>query len=365
MKNRFFISILMTTIIISANVWAATSGSCGGNCSWTFENGVLNIIGSGTIPDNYNTWTNSDSSIGIENYKTAVKNIVINSGITSIPYGAFKDMVGVTNVTIPDTVTKISDSSFYGMSGVTNLEIPDSVTRIDNGAFCHMSGVTNLTIPGNLTTIKNSTFSNMTNVKNLTIPDSVTKIEGWAFHGMASVESLTIPNSVTEIGYQAFEDMSGVKDLVIPSSVTTVGYRAFNGMHSLNNLTIEDLSAEAIISNLAFLGLSPANLTISSEMLERYLNASGGFKTTGDLNIVCNSGDCKAVLEAWDAEKGTDYAIRATVRAKSQQIVNADGSISIYENGQLVSTRGKRIYTVEEAERVSKPTGNKIMIRYK
>ena len=44
---------------------------------------------------------------------------------------------------------------------------------------------------------------------------------------------------------------------------------------------------------------------------------------------------------------------------------NADGSTTIIKNGQIVGYKNKRIYTVEEATKLSKPTGNAFKLRYK
>ena len=47
-------------------------------------------------------------------------------------------------------------------------------------------------------------------------------------------------------------------------------------------------------------------------------------------------------------------------------VQNADGSTTIYNaDGSIKGFKGKRIYTVQEAEMLSKETGNTFKIRYK
>ena len=91
------------------------SGTCGDNLTWSLdtETGVLTISGSGDM-DDYNSysapWDLQD------NYITSV---IIENGVTSIGYNAFKDCINLTSVTIPDSVTSIDDYAFSGCSSLT------------------------------------------------------------------------------------------------------------------------------------------------------------------------------------------------------------------------------------------------------
>ena len=261
---------------------------------------------------------NGYSTTPWKDYRTSATKVVVEEGIKNIGKTAFHYMSNVTSLSVPDSLTSIGQNAFAGMSSVTGkFEIPKNVTTIGQGAFYDMSSVTG----------------------ELIIPNSVTNIGNYAFHNMTSVTSLVIPESIISIGNNAFQNMPSLINITIPDTVTNINYQAF-------------------------WSTTTQNLNTNAENLQRYLNAGGGFKN-GDLNITCSSGDCKAILEAWDVAHNTTYASRAIITAKSQQVHNADGSTSVYENGQLVATRGKRIYTVEEASKLSKETGNTFKLRYK
>lgn len=105
MKTKLFTFIF--AIVASMNLWAADSGSCGDNLTWTLDdNGTLTISGTGSMT-NYNS---SDSSPWYNN--SNVKKVIINSGVTSIGSKAFYGCSGLTSITIPNSVTSIGEYAF-------------------------------------------------------------------------------------------------------------------------------------------------------------------------------------------------------------------------------------------------------------
>ena len=179
-------------------------------------------------------------------------------------------------------------------------------------------------------------FANMDTINKIEITGKITSIQGKAFQGVANVTELTIPDSVISIGSDAFRNMTALKSLIIGDNVSMLG-------NACNGVQLSSFEGGATT-------------------LQEFLATYGKFED-GNFNVRCTSGDCKAVLEAWDRARGTTYASR--MQDPPVQVVNEDGSISTYINGKLVSTKGRRIYTVEQAERVTKPTGNKFKVRYR
>ena len=162
------------------------SGTCGENVKWTLtRDGTLTISGTGTMVDYpYST------SAPWRSFRSQVKTVVIENGVTSI-----------------------GNNAFYNCSSLTSVTIPNSVTSIRNRAF---SGCTSLT--------------------SVTIPNGLTSIGDWTFSGCSSLTSVTIPNGVTSIGECAFYDCSSLTSVTIPSSVTSIGYRAFEGCSALTDM---------------------------------------------------------------------------------------------------------------------------------
>ncbi len=245
------------------------TGKCGDNLTYTIsEDGTLTITGTG---DMYN-YTNPNKAPWYD-YRTSLKNLNINSGITSIGSYAFSGYSQFTGrLMIPDSVTSIGNYAFYYCSGFTGrLTIPNSVTSIGDYAFYNCSGFTgNLTIPNSVTSIGNYAFRDCSGFTGrLTIPNSVTSIGDYAFYNCSGFTgNLTIGNSVKSIGGSAFSNCSGFTgNLTIPDSVKYIGGSAFKNCSGFTgNLTI--LNSVTYIGNYAFyncIGFT-GNLTIPNSV---------------------------------------------------------------------------------------------------
>ncbi len=242
--------------------------------SWSLNNGVLTISGSGRMEDY--------SSSGSPWYsdRSSVSSIVVSEGITYIGRYAFLGTYA-TEVALPDSLTEIGEGAFYQCSKLTGVTIPDKTTVLGTAAFAECSALTeitlgssvteigdyalqdtaltSLTLPASLTEIKpetcynckklteyvvasgNSTYSSAYGVlfnKNKTklirypmgktaasysIPSGVTEIGADAFYMNPYLTSVTIPSTVKEVGDWAFCSCTALKTLTLPNSVTLIG----------------------------------------------------------------------------------------------------------------------------------------------
>ncbi len=215
--------LLASLLPVSAFADTTASGTCGRNLTWTLQDGVLTISGTGEMEDYYATTAPWGENCSL------IKSVVISDGVTSIGYGAFSGCSSLTSVTIPDSVTTIRYDAFSGCSSLTSVTIPDSVTSIRSCAFSGCSSLTSVTIPDSVTSIDNSAFYGCSSLTSVTIPHGVTSIGERAFYNCSSLTSVTIPDSVTSIGEWAFCDCSSLTSVTIPDSVTSIGYGAFSG----------------------------------------------------------------------------------------------------------------------------------------
>ncbi|MCD7833976.1 MAG: leucine-rich repeat protein [Lachnospiraceae bacterium] len=134
------------------------SNYCGDNLTWSIDDGVLTISGTGDMYD----WSTTPEVPWAE-YAEEITSIVIEDGVTSIGDNAFNGYTSITSVTIADTVTSIGDSSFMGCTGLTSIEIPDSVITIGEYAFA-LTGLETVTIGTGLETVGNDAFYNCENI---------------------------------------------------------------------------------------------------------------------------------------------------------------------------------------------------------
>ena len=326
------------------------STKCGYNCTWKlYSDGKLEISGTGDMygwgyyekgyvrPDSGSGW---QTMAPWGEYSAQISDIKINSGITSIGYHAFYNV------------------------GATNVEIADSVTTIVYGAFQYSA------------------------LQSVSLPNSITQLGGAAFYN-TKLSSLIVPDSVTQIGDDTL--WGNLNSIFISDNVASIGDYPFT-------------------ANTKIYCAKPAQNETSpcsgkSDNIEYYSKDENGVYQVGDSyfsspesmlsNTICNNtdGTCAAEAAAYKAQKAQSMAGGAlcttqqdclklmdmayagtnctTIASCSQwlklnrQETNPDGSLSIYRNGEFVGFKNKRIYTVEEANLVAKPTGNTVRIKYR
>ena len=287
------------------------SGKCGDNLTWKIEDATLIISGTG------NMYSYNEDDNPWNKYKSDLKQLIIEDGVTSIGYNAFDGFNGfVGDLVIPDSITSIGWYAFRDCSGFTgNLVVPNSVTYLGIGAFSGCSGfdgclkisenidrVTHvsfencsgftgdLIIPNGVEGISYGAFSGCSGFNGkLTIPNSVKGIDSWAFENCSGFTGdLTIPNSVTHVGYETFKNCYGFTgNLILPSNMTILGEYAFNGCSGFTgDLIIPD--SVTILGEYAFNGCSgfAGDLIIPNSVVEignGAFSGCSGFK--GDLKI--------------------------------------------------------------------------------
>lgn len=274
-----------------------TGGEYGsGNVKWALSpEGVLTISGTGAM-DDY-------SSIYIIPWyvqRLAIKQVIIENGVTSIGSGAFSGLENLTTITIPSSITQIEMFAFQscGLSG--EIVIPENVERIAVNAFLNCEQLNGIKIEGANTTIEPyalgyvATSAGMEKVKDFVIKghvgstaqtyaeendfefdpidmrdngecgqdlkwvltnDGVLIISGTGpmedYDGMGGVNgempwydyrhditAIKIEDGVTSIGTDAFWYFTSVTDVTIPESVTSIGSGAFTNCETLAKIQL-------------------------------------------------------------------------------------------------------------------------------
>ena len=306
MKKRF-LSILLTAVLLLCAVplglglvntaYAAEtvdSGTCGDNVTWRLsDDGVLTISGTGAMAD-YDPW--NDAPWYDYDFRSQVKTVIMENGVTSIGAYAFKDCTSLTSVTIPGSVTSIGEYAFYYCEALTSVTIPNSVTSIGTFALKDCTSLTSVTIPDSVTSIGSSAFygcSSLTDVyyggygadwlamgghgdipKSATVhfkedlydkgtcgvnanwvmtADGTLTISGkgrisnydYDYSNRAPwyacrkyIKSVVIKSGVTGIGDWAFHGCSALTSVTIPNTVTAIGDEAFRNCKALTSVTI-------------------------------------------------------------------------------------------------------------------------------
>ena len=152
----------------AASAKVLASGKCGYNVTWTLtDDAVLTISGTGSM--------NYFHTPQVEGYNgpdapwyvwggdyVAIKEVVIESGVTSIGGYAFYSCHNLTKVTIPESVTSIDKYAFIYCYNLSHITIPASVKTIGKNAFAGCKGLSSITFLGDAPTLETDCFEDVT-----------------------------------------------------------------------------------------------------------------------------------------------------------------------------------------------------------
>lgn len=243
--------VLIMTAMLSLNLGvasAATSGTCGNNATWSYNEATttLTISGTGATKD-YNA---ALSKAPWESYKSAITTLVVEEGITEIGNYNFYNCTALTSVSLPSTLVSL-DGIGVGIGS----------NKVGYGCFQGCTALESITLPSNLTTIEDYVFSGCTALKQIDIPDSVTSLGNYAFLDCTSLTTVTFGDGLTSTGSYAFYQ-AGVKKINwganitavsdwcfygcgmtavdIPEQIKSIGTRAFANCYFLSSVTVNN-----------------------------------------------------------------------------------------------------------------------------
>lgn len=350
------------TMVNGAKAACPNNQTCGENCCWDLTKGVLSIstddktIGGSITERAWGSQYSDISSIVIEGADEASG----TKGITNIGDRTLYSCYA-RSVTIPNSVTSIGTAAFAGDDHLTSIAIPDSVTSIGNQAFQNTSSLTSITLPSNLQSIGDWTFSSA-GLTNVTVPNSVTNIGDGAFSYMPNLTSITLPDNLISIGDVAFRGSTKLTSIVIPDSVTRIGSNAFYDMSSTAVIYCQEGSGKHSDKTCAQL---VSSYTGFQGTLQLYTKDSDGnmilYDKNGDGTITSNGetyDSVDAMLTALATPPEPEPVVTPEPAPGTQtETSDINGSFGTAE-------RGKRIYTVQQANEVAGKK-NRVMIRYK
>ncbi len=305
-----------------------SSGSCGENLTWYFdeETGTLTISGTGKMYDfrrynsEYDYWY-TECPWGVYVYNSQIEKVIIENGVTTISDYAFECCYGLTEITIADTVTSIGEYAFAECETLENLIIPDGVITIGEHAFDYCTSLSSIAIPDSVEVIGDAAFRDCgitsinvsngnkyytsvngvlfnkdkttliqypreksgasyiipntvtkienhafsnSNLTNISVPDSVISIGDYAFY-MCDFTNIKLPNKLQSIGEYAFYYCWNLTEITIPDTVKTLSYGAFSNCYELKKATVNSET----IGNRAFNKCTSLEAVILSDKLKK------------------------------------------------------------------------------------------------
>ena len=207
------------------NADPVASGTCGTNVNWTLDSdGVLTISGSGAITNRYAYY----------DYRSNIRQVVVEDGVTAIPYSAYSSFPNLTSVSLGNSITSIGDLAFTGCQALTSVSFPASLTSIGNYAFMDCNQLSSVELPEGIQTLGIAAFCR-TAVTSVTLPDSITSLKEGLFFGCAALTSVTLPKNLTAIPNNTFGQCSHLTALTIGYVISVHG-NAFDSSYALETV---------------------------------------------------------------------------------------------------------------------------------
>ena len=215
-------------------VSAQASGTLNSKMSWYLEkNGVLTISGTGAMP-NFN-------NIGAPwyQYRTSIKKVVVEEGITSIGSYAFTRCNIMTEVSLPSTLLMINTYAFDNCRSLSSIDLPNKLWKIETNAFSECVALTRIELPDSVTTVGSSVFSTCHNLKYVKLSAGMKEIPDSMFFNMDTLNTVIIPEGITSIGDTVFRGGDGITEITIPAQISKIGVAAFADCTKLKNIYVD------------------------------------------------------------------------------------------------------------------------------
>mgnify|MGYP003466717984 FL=1 len=227
---------LLIAVFAAIGLQAQTSGSCGGNLNWSYNETTktLTITGTGAMTDYA-----AAADRPWHTFRADVESIVVPDGLTNIGAYAFQGCKMV-NFTIPESVTSIGKYAFYYCTALTAIVVPEGVTTIGRSAFDYCHALASINLPEGLTSIGQRAFAVCKSLATISIPSTVTTLGQYTFAWCYNLQSATIGGGVTTIPQWAFFNDTLLNTVVLSEGLDTIDYNAFYACKRLSSINLPE-----------------------------------------------------------------------------------------------------------------------------
>lgn len=249
--------VLAISLLFATFASAESSGSCGKNATWRYdeENAVLSISGTGET-NNYNV-TSLPERAGL----SGSFSVVIEEGITSIGNNMFA-RGNISSVSLPSTLTKIEDKAFFE-SKVEEIAFPEGIESIGKSAFQNCKSLRKADNFERIRRFGVSAFSGCENLvfEKLTLKKGAEYAER-SFSGVAVYEAEYV-EGFKETGNYLFSGCKQLKKVVLPSTVTRISLGTFKDCEALEDINLSE--SVKVVDEDAFKNCGFTSVTIRSK----------------------------------------------------------------------------------------------------
>ncbi len=192
---------------------------------------------------------------------TALTEIFIPEGFTSIGYCAFKECSNLKSANIPKSIQDMGWSCFENCISLESLILTEGGTEtIPSSAFMGCKALKSITIPKSCKNISSDAFRECTSLQTVIISENIDPyfertIGANSFLNCTSLTEIKIPEGFIAIGSSVFNGCSNLKDVAIPNSIQSIGSSSFKNCINLKTINFGE-NGKATIPSSAFSGCS-------------------------------------------------------------------------------------------------------------
>lgn len=251
------ISVILSAALIIASVFcvnlavvnAATSGTCGATGSsvnWEYDSSTktLTLTGTGATKNYGATAANRPPWYSV---KGEITTLVVGEGITTLGYLNFYGFSALTSVSLPQSLTTIGGNAaeygaFRECTALQNITLPEGLTSIESMAFRGCTALKSITFPNSLTSLGTACFRDCTSLETVTFGTGLTSTGVETFYD-SGVKKINFSSTITAVdGYSFFN--TKLSTVEIPETVTSIGIRAFANCSFLLSATVYNANCD-------------------------------------------------------------------------------------------------------------------------
>ncbi len=252
MKNtKKRIICLLLAIVFMLGVQPTAMSSSGP--SFSFENGVLTVSGSGTVP--YTEYAG----------KSSVTKIVFNEGISVIDNAAFQNYTNLREVSLPSSLTKIESYAFDGCSSLTTVNYAGTEAQKNS-----------IEIKSKNNALNNAQWIYSGAAETGSYSLSFTSAE--VVQGQTATVELRLDNACEGLGARLVVKAEDGSDNILPISAVNIGTSLSGAVNRDNNGTVVISYAGALAAGTVLASISFDAATVGSYEL----SVSGEMHTGAD-----------------------------------------------------------------------------------
>ena len=218
--SLLIVACLIATMLPVA-AFAAESGSCGANATWTLDGSTLTISGTGST---------EDYGVGEAPWyrnRTKVRTIVVEEGITRLGDCIFAYTTDALEARLPSTLEEIGANAFMACYALKRADLPEGLKTVRDSAFSSCKALAELKLPQSLENLEPYAFSGCA-MRELTIPESITQLPEHCFEGSRKLEKVTFHEGVTKIDDFCFSICESLKTIDLPDGLDEISWGCFS-----------------------------------------------------------------------------------------------------------------------------------------